>query len=250
MWIECFAQDERIDGDDADALVAQLLAHVRAAHEVPYSDDDIRAWARNFVEATERQTGPTERRDTIGSVDVRPVTPDRIDDWLQLFDHEAFPDNPDWASCYCLSPHSGEDAERPWRDIRAEMIERLRAGATVGYLAYVDGHVAGWVNASPRATYRKYAEVDPAGPDPAGVAGVSCFVIAPPYRRHGVSSALLDRVVTDAAARGVRHIEAYPVDEDDGWEASRFRGPREMFAHRGFQPVEHREGYTVLRRDV
>lgn len=250
MWIECFGRDERLEGDDAAELVGRFLVHVRSAHEVPYSDDDIRGWAQNFVEATERQTGPTERLDHIGAVDVRPVTPERIDDWLQLFDHDAFPDNPDWASCYCLSPHSGEDAEKPWRDIRAEMIERLRAGATIGYLAYVDGRVAGWVNASPRSMYRKYADVDPTGPDPARVAGVSCFVIAPPYRRHGLSSALLDRVVADAEDRGLAHVEGYPVDEHDGSEASQFRGPREMFEKRGFRPVEQKDGYTVLRRDA
>ncbi|WP_125132903.1 GNAT family N-acetyltransferase [Microbacterium sp. 10M-3C3] len=250
MWIECFAQDERVDGDDIDALIDDMLRHVRSAHDVPYHDDEVRAWARNFAEASRRQTGPTERLDAIGPIEVHPVTPDRIDDWLQFFDHEAFADNPDWASCYCLSPHTGEDAERPWRDIRADMIERLRAGATLGYLAYVDGHVAGWVNASPRATYRKYADVDPGGPDPARVAGVSCFVVAPPYRRHGVSSALLDRVVADAAARGLTHVEGYPVDAEGSSDAAQFRGPRGLFAARDFRPVEEKERYTVVRRDV
>lgn len=217
---------------------------------MPYSDDDLRGWAREFAEATERQTGPTERRESIGVIEVHPVTVDRIDDWLRLFGHEAFPDNPDWASCYCLSPHTGDDAERPWRDIRAEMIERLRAGATIGYLAYADGHVAGWVNASPRVTYRKYADVDPGGPDPVSVAGVSCFVVAPPYRRHGLSSALLDRVVADARARGISHVEGYPVDSDDRSDAAQFRGPRELFDDRGFHPVETNDHYTVVRREV
>jgi len=35
-----------------------------------------------------------------------------------------------------------------------------------------------------------------------------CFVIAPPFRRHGVASALLDRVLADASNRGASWIEA------------------------------------------
>ena len=61
-----------------------------------------------------------------------------------------------------------------------------------GYLAYVNGQPAGWVNASSRSDYGLYRRVDPDGPEPQSVIGVSCFLIAPPFRRHGVASALLD----------------------------------------------------------
>jgi GNAT superfamily N-acetyltransferase len=77
----------------------------------------------------------------------------------------------------------------------ATMAERLRGGTTLGYLAYVDGRPAGWVNASLRSEYGLYRLVDPDGPEPRSVIGVSCFVIAPPFRRHGIASALLDRVM-------------------------------------------------------
>ncbi len=180
--------------------------------------------------------GPVERLPSIGSVEVHPVTEERIDDWLRFFDRDAFPDNPDWGSCYCLHPHTGDVGERPWRDVRAEMIERLRSGATLGYLAYVDGRPAGWVNASRRSTYAKYNDVDPDGPAPDTVVGVSCFIIAPPYRRHGVSSALLDRVVTDREAHGAGYVEGYPRRADTGEDSESFCGPRSMFDARGFYP--------------
>lgn len=248
MWIECFQQDERFEGTDAEALAAELVAHVRANHEVPYSDDELRIWGINFAEASERENGPTERLPSIGPIEVHPVTEDRIDDWARFFDHDAFADNPDWASCYCLHPHTGDVPERPWRDVRADMIERLRAGATLGYLAYVDGRVAGWVNSSLRSTYKKYEGVDPDGPSPDTVIGISCFTIAPPYRRHGVSSALLDRVVADGAARGARWIEGYPHLENDGSDSEAFVGPRSMFDARGFVPVEEHKRYVLVRR--
>ena len=250
MWVECFEKDARFDGDTAEPLIDELLAHVRATHDVPYPDDEIRLWARNFAEASVREDGPTERLPSIGTIEVYPVTVDRIDDWLRLFDRDAFPDNPDWGSCYCLHPHSGDVPERPWQDVRAEMVERLRSGATVGYLAYVDGRPAGWVNASSRATYAKYAGIDPDGPAAATIVGVSCFVIAPPYRRHGVSSALLDHVVHAGRSRGAQYIEGYPRNEAADSDASSFCGPRSMFDARGFTNAEEHDRFTVVRRPV
>jgi GNAT superfamily N-acetyltransferase len=250
VWVECFQNDARFDGTDVESLAEQLLAHVRGTHDVPYLDEELRLWARNFAEASERADGPVERLPSIGRVDVHPVTEDRIDDWLGLFDRDAFPDNPDWGSCYCLHPHSGDVPERPWREVRAEMIERLRSGATLGYLAYVEGRAVGWVNASQRSTYAKYSDVDPGGPAPESVVGVSCFVIAPPYRRHGVSSALLDRVLADGETRGARFVEGYPRRAEGSGDAASFCGPRSMFDARAFAAVEEHENYTVVRRPV
>jgi hypothetical protein len=67
-------------------------------------------------------------------------------------------------------------------------VEFLRSGRSFGYLAYVDGVPAGWANASTRnhyALYRLGAGAEPADGD---LEGVSCFVIAPPYRRHGLAA--------------------------------------------------------------
>ena len=173
-----------------------------------------------------------------------PVTEDRVDDWLRFFDRDAFAGNPDWASCYCLEPHvpaTPEQPERAWRETRATMAERLRGGTTFGYLAYVDGRPAGWVNASLRSDYGLYRLVDPDGPEPLSVIGVSCFVIAPPFRRHGIASALLDRVIADASARGASWIEGYPHNKPEKSDAGHFRGPRSMYDARGFEAIEVRE---------
>ena len=167
--------------------------------------------------------------------------------------HDAFAGNPSWASCYCLEHHvpaPPEEPERAWRDARAMMVERLDRGTTFGYLAYADGRPAGWVNASLRADYDRFRDVDPGGPDASSVIGVSCFVVAPPYRRHGVASALLDRVIADAPARGAAWIEAYPPNAPEDTDGGHFRGPRGIYEARGFQPVVEGERDTVLRRRV
>ncbi len=253
MWIECFAGDARIEGDNADALEELFIGHAAEAHDWSYSERALRNYARNYAEANERLTGATERLDEIGEVTVHPVTVDRIDDWLDFFDRDAFAGNPDWASCYCLEPHlsgSEEEPERAWRETRQRMIGRLRDGGTFGYLAYVDGKPAGWVNASRRSDCGLFGTVDPDGPDPGSVVSVSCFVVAPPYRRHGVASMLLDRVISDAADRRARWLEAYPRNDPEEGDPGHFRGPRHLYDDRGFQAVEERERDTVMRRPV
>jgi GNAT superfamily N-acetyltransferase len=251
--VKCFECAALIVADDSDALAHAFVAHGHGTHAWSYPEEAIRNYASNYAEATERLTGGTERLSEIADVTVRPVTEDRVDDWLRFFDNDAFAGNPDWASCYCLEPHvpaTPELPERAWRDTRATVAGRLRGGTTFGYLAYVDGRPVGWVNASFRSDYGLYRLVDSGGPEPRYVIGVSCFVIAPPFRRHGVASALLDRVIADASARGASWIEGYPHNEPKGSDAAHFRGPRSMYEARGFQPIEVLEHYTVMRRSV
>ena len=253
MKAKCFACDAVIEAPDADAVARAFLAHGRDSHTWSYPEEAIQNYARNYAEAVERLSSATERMPEIAEITVHPVDADRVDDWLQLFDHDGFAGNPDWASCYCLEPHlpaPPEMPERAWRETRATMAGRLRCGATFGYLAYVAGQPVGWVNASLRSEYDLYRQVDPDGPEPRSVIGVSCFVIAPPFRRHGVASALLDRVIADASERGAAWVEGYPKNEPEEGDAGHYRGPRAMYEARGFQPIEVRERDTVMRRRV
>ena len=253
MYVKCFSCDAVFESDDLDSLIDAVVAHGHQMHAWPYPEEVVRDYAQNYAEATVRLTGSTDRLSEIGHITIHPVTDRRIDDWLRFFDHDAFAGNPSWASCYCLEPHVPPTPERPeraWREVRAAMVKRLSSGTTFGYLAYVDDRPAGWVNASLRSDYGLYRLVDPDGPRPSTVIGVSCFVIAPPFRRHGVASALLDRVIGDASSRGASWIEAYPHNEPEASDAGHFRGPRSMYDARGFVPVEVRDGYTVMRRPV
>ncbi len=251
MQTKCFACDVFVEADDSDTIADRFVAHAEERHDWSYPEQSLRNYARNYAEAPERLTGGTERQDKIGDIEIQPVTEDRIDDWLDFFDHRGFAGNPDWASCYCLEPHDpslSEDQEAYWRDRRTAMVERLGTGGTFGYLAYVDGIAAGWVNASTRSQYGLYRLVDPDGPDPSSVIGVSCFVIAPPFRRHGVAAALLDRVVADAPDRGASWVEGYPRNAPKDGDGQHFRGPRSIYDACGFEVVDVREHDTVMRR--
>jgi len=250
----CFACDVVVEADDAEAIADAYMAHVAEAHEWEYPEEALRNYARNYAEARERITGSTEWLPEIGEIEIHPVTEDRVDDWLHFFDFDGFAGNPDWGSCYCLEPHDPPPEEMPerlWSYNRNTMAGRLRDGRALGYLAYVDGRPAGWVNASSRADYaERLRSADPGGPAPESVVGVSCFVIAPPYRRHGVAGALLDRVIADAEGRGASWVEGYPKKDPEEGDAGSFRGPRPMYEVRGFELVREREHDTVMRREV
>lgn len=236
-----------LEAETITAFGEAFLAHCHANHaDLPYPDD-----AKRVVgESVARMTGSAERLDAIGAVAVHPVTEDRIDDWLDLFDQRVHVTAPHNGLCYCLEPHEvGSPVEEhvpwDWEARRAAMAARLRSGTTYGYLAYVDGVAAGWVNASARGDYSMFRRGDE---DDACTIGIACFAIAPPYRGHNLAKALLDAVIADAGERGAAAIEAYPFNEKH--DLPNFRGDRKMFDARGFAEVKVRQRDTVVRRPV
>ncbi len=69
--------------DDHEALVATFVEPVDEAH----ADWKVGETAvRNFLEALDRLTGPTERVEQIGAIEVYAATGSRIDDALRFFD--------------------------------------------------------------------------------------------------------------------------------------------------------------------
>lgn len=242
-----------IEAEDEEAFADVFLAHVRDAHP-DWTFPDVAV--RNYGAALLRLTGDAERLEALGAVEIHPVTEERIADWTAFFDHDGFVGKPEWAACYCTEPHvlsrisdPPTDDDRTWQRNRETAQGLLREGRAFGYLAYVDGRAAGWVNASKRSAYALFRMEDAGeGPDDGDVVGVSCFVIAPPFRRHGLAGLLLDRVLADAPSRGVTWVEGYPFVSAPGDGGSDFRGPRSLYEARGFEAVEARERYTVMRR--
>lgn len=221
-----------VAGDTLQTFSDAYVEHVRDAHpDWPFPEVAV----RNVAEATQRLTGSTQRLDAIGQIEVHPVTNERIDDWLGFFDHDAFAGNPVDAVCYCTGPMLGDTSQNPWQENRSCMVEMLRNRRAYGYLAYVGGQAAGWVNASLRANQ---------------VIDVACFVIAPPFRRHGVAGALLERVLADAPARAASAVEACPLNQPDNADAANYRGHLALFLHHGFEVVEQREHDSLVRRAV
>lgn len=195
------------------------------------------------------------RLDSIGEVEIRDVTPDRVGDYQAFFDHEAFRDFPSWQFCYCMETHrtQGDEewAKRTGADNRRDMSDMLADGRVTALLAYVDGRPVGWCNYG--ETTRLSGVMHRFGLEAAdhdGVGSVACFVISSRYRGHGVATRLLDVALERLRGKGLRSVEAYPGRDYGTSAQSHYRGPLTMFLRAGFEPYRETERYVVVRKQL
>jgi len=225
---------------DTETLVGPVKAHFDEAHpDLGLTETSV----RNYLEGEDRGTGPTERLERVGEIEIRPIRPDRVDDVARFFDYEVFAGNPAWSSCYCMFYFRGGGAnpdwgDQTWQDNRADQMNRIVRGRTTGTLAYVDGRLAGWCNATARDQFPGLSD----GTDE-GIASVVCFAIAPPYRRHGLATRLLEGAIDMLTEQGFRRVEAYPVREPSS-ELAAYHGSLELFERLGFE-ITSEEPLTV-----
>lgn len=185
---------------------------------------------------------------------IRELTPDLLGDYLHYFDHDAFTDNPRWASCYCffyLHTHSTQDWEsRSAADNRQAVSQRISQGQMRGYLAYVGDHPVAWCHAAPRLLLPALQESDDLAVDDVEHTGaIVCFNVAPAYRGQGIATQLLDTACTGLQRQGMTVAEAYPRRRADS-EASNYHGPLAMYLNAGFTRFREFDGWLVVRRSL
>lgn len=170
-----------------------------------------------------------------------PLTPKRWPDLAALFGPSGA-----MGGCWCMW----------WRVTRAEF-ERLHAAGRQrafkkiveatkippGILAYASGRPIGWCAVSPRPEYpvldrsRVLKRVDDQP-----VWSITCFFVAPAYRRRGMLAALLKAAIDFAARNGATIVEGYPVE-------ARSRHAPEFYMFTGLASAFRQAGFTeVLRR--
>lgn len=182
-------------------------------------------------------------------VRIRPLSRDLVDDYFVFFDHEAFTDNPRWASCYCYFHHSPHDRE-PWGDRtadqnRAAVMDLIERGGLRGYLAYLDGKPVGWCNAN---LHSRYTTLDDQ-PNRDRTGAIVCFIVAKPYRRIGVARHLLLAACRGFQDQGLEAIEALArTDTTD--EAANHHGPLSMYQAAGFEAVGATGSIVVVRKSL
>jgi ribosomal protein S18 acetylase RimI-like enzyme len=183
------------------------------------------------------------------SIDVRPLTEERLGDYLRFFDEKAFTDNPRWASCYCYFPYHDPDKidwqRRTGPENRTAISACVRDGTAQGYLAYAGSEVVGWCNAAPRRLYPMLN--DAPAPDAETTGSIFCFIVAPAYRDKGIARSLLAAACHGLRARGMRAVEARPVKEAKS-AAANHHGPLSLYLSAGFSVVREDEDGTVLVR--
>ena len=233
-----------LTGEDIDALVADGVEHYGSVHpELGLNETSI----RNYFEAEARLDGPTDRLDKIAEITIRRIEPALKEDIIEFFDRRAFAGNPQWAMCYCMfhhvgGRHAGEWPQRTWQDNRADLSLRVDNGTTTGVVAYVGGQLAGWCNATVRSAFPEHAD----GNDDE-VGSIVCFVVAPPYRGHGVARSLLDGALDLLSSQGRTIAEAYPITQPRS-SASAYVGTLDLYQAAGFEVASNEP--LVVRKNL
>ncbi|MGC1817045.1 MAG: GNAT family N-acetyltransferase [Casimicrobiaceae bacterium] len=176
---------------------------------------------------------------------VRPLTPGRWNDLEAIFSAKGCSIA---RGCWCMYYRvTGKGAwTQPGDSQGLRSKEALKALAArdppPGLLGYRGKTPVGWISLGPREHYAKLARSPTMKPvDAENVWSIVCFVVPSEYRRQGVAGELLAGAVAYAKKRGVRLLEAYPVDrgESSAPEAPWF-GSKSMFDEAGFVEVARR----------
>jgi GNAT superfamily N-acetyltransferase len=89
----------------------------------------------------------------------------------------------------------------------------IASGARPGIVARLGREPIGWCALAPRETYDALARSRVLKPvDERPVWSISCLFVMKPWRRRGLSVALLRAAVEFAARRGAGVVEGYPVE--------------------------------------
>jgi len=116
-------------------------------------------------------------------------------------------------------------------------------------VAYADGVPAGWVALGPRESYKRLATSTVLGPvDDQPVWVLPCFFIHRDYRCQGGMEKLLMAAIDYAKSKGVKILEAFPVEaEGKVSPVHLFTGKASVFRRLGFKQVAMRENRPILR---
>jgi len=178
-----------------------------------------------------------------------PLTPARWPDLERLFGERGA-----CGGCWCMwwrlarsrwEKNKGAGNQRSFRRI-------VTAGTQPGLLAYAGKEAVGWCAIAPREQYpvlQRSRTLKPVDDQP--VWSVTCFFIARPWRRKGVSVELLKAAVDFARRKGANIVEGYPHAPRRGASPDPFvwTGLLSAFQKAGFHEVARRsQSRPIMRR--
>jgi GNAT superfamily N-acetyltransferase len=185
-------------------------------------------------------------------LEVRPLTPDRWDDFVAVMGS-----NGAYAGCWCMwwrvwpRKKFGTTAGERGPKLRRAMRSVVRSGEPPGVVAYIDGEPAAWCSIAPRESYealqrsRAYAPIDDRE-----VWSVVCFYAAKPFRGAGLMPKLLRAASEYAFGRGARIVEGYPSDpKGKAAPVDLYMGTARTFRTAGFREVGRTtNGKPIMRK--
>ena len=180
-------------------------------------------------------------------LEIHPLTPERWPDFVKLFGK-----NGACAGCWCMwwrIPRAQWERQRGTGNKRA-FHQIMKAGPPPGLVAYVEGEPAAWCALAPRADYPNLARSRILKPvDDQPVWSVSCFYVARPFRRRGLTVRLLKAAAQFARRQGATILEGYPKDSATAQaDAFVYTGLASAFRRAGFQEVARRSSTRPIYR--
>lgn len=187
---------------------------------------------------------------SLTELECHPLTPERWADFERLFGPRGA-----CAGCWCMWWRATRSEwDRQKGDGNREALKAIvHAGEVPGLLAYAGGQAIGWCAVQPREAYRalersrilKRVDERP-------VWSVTCFFVARPFRRQGVTVGLLRAATEHARAHGARIVEGYPVAprQSSMPDVYAFTGTVSAFRQAGFAEVLRRSESRPIMRYV
>ena len=183
------------------------------------------------------------------TLNIQPLTPGRWDDFVNLFGR-----NGACAGCWCMW----------WRLPRAQWVKQKGGGNKKavrklvsesnfpGILAYAEGQPVGWCAIGPREDYPRLATSRILKPvDAQAVWSTTCFFVARPFRRRGVTVELLKAAVEFARRGGAKIVEGYPVEpHEEQADVFVYTGLASAFRKAGFKEVLRRSPTRPIMRRI
>jgi GNAT superfamily N-acetyltransferase len=182
------------------------------------------------------------------SLTFRPLT---LKQWSDL--EALFGERGACGGCWCMSwrlRRAQFDQQRGARN-KAAFKRIVASGPAPGVLAYSGAKPVGWCAVAPREVHERMENSRILAPvDDQPVWSVTCFFVARPFRRVGVSAQLLKAAVALAAKLGAKMIEGYPVEprKDSMPDVFAWTGMASAFRKAGFKEVARRaSGRPIMR---
>ncbi len=136
-------------------------------------------------------------------------------------DFEALTSCESGGGCYCSFWHQKISSMQEWDQRKKEtpdlnrqiILDKIKTGFHVGVLAYADGELLAWISVGPLTDfYWTWKRVAQLGDDSNTVAGITCFTVAPKFRKQGLQAKILKKIIEYGKEMGWSSLEAYPFD--------------------------------------
>lgn len=187
------------------------------------------------------------------NVTVKPLTTERWPDLEDVFNAEGCSVA---RGCWCMfyRRSGARAAPPPGRSVaeanRLAHKALVAQGEFTGLIGYSGKRPVGWISFGPREGYRKLVRSPVMkAVDDKPVWSIICFVVPAEFRGQGVAHALLRGAIAFAKKRGVRLLEAYPVERSArARDDSMWFGAKSMYDAAGFEEVARRKPHRPIVR--